>query len=120
MSVSVEWTGREDEGCEFLIAGSEQLVQLVQCLLRPACGLLAHIYASYFLPEFLLGSLPHVSGNVARQRGVESGECGAGRLHDINGAHFVHFICVICQPKCVAFSLLIYRARSCEEREVWA
>jgi len=35
----------------------------------------------------------------------------AGRLHDINGAHFVHFICVICQPKCVAFSLLIYRAR---------
>jgi len=46
----------------------------------------------------------------------------AGRLHDINGAHFVHFICVICQPKCVAFSLLIYRARGwveLTEEAVW-
>lgn len=52
--------------------------------------------------------------NSAASSCVGGGRSGAGgtRLHDINGAHFVHFICVICQPKCVAFSLLIYRART--------
>lgn len=85
------------------------------------------LVGSYFVPHIFatefLGRLWHTSPQLTAVGGAASGgeseeatwyggTAGAARLHDINGAHFVHFICVICQPKCVAFSLLIYRGRT--------
>lgn len=107
----------------------QQLVHCMLCLLRPV--LPAHPPAwlwpvgSYFCLPFAGQLVAHVTGTGT---GYETCLCGSVcvcvcgclclYLHDINGAHFVHFICVICQPKCVAFSSLIQRWSRPSENDV--
>lgn len=94
----------------------------VFCGLPVACVSWLIFCASYFCHRVPRQIVAHVtsadccgsaaSGGELAEATWHGGMAGAARLHDINGAHFVHFICVICQPKCVAFSLLIYRGRT--------